>query len=115
MGFVLAKRIEKVLNGAKIIDPAKLETQLSVPFDIARQSLWDEVSKRTTSKGPLALLRTLGDAIPLIRDTMIAHYGLGADPAIAPLQAKVTAGEPYPQKPLFDFLSAKAPQIGNVT
>lgn len=115
LGFVLAKRLEKVMNGAAIIDPTKLQAQFSVPFDAARQSLWDEVSKRTTSKGPLALLRTLGDAIPLLRDAMIAHYGLGADPAIAPLQAKVTAGEPYPQKALFDFLSAKAPQIGNIT
>jgi hypothetical protein len=46
---------------------------------------------------------------------MIAHYGLDADPAIAPLRAKVALTDPYPQKALFDYLSVKAPQIGNVT
>ena len=46
---------------------------------------------------------------------MTTHYGLVADPAVATLQAQVTAGEPYPQRALFDFLSAKAPQIGNIT
>lgn len=115
LGFVLAKRLEKVLSGAAIIDPTKLDAQFSVPFDEARQCLWNEVSKRTALKGPLALLRTLGDAIPILRDAMIAHYGLGADPAIAPLQAKVAPTDPYPQKALFDFLSAKAPQVGNIT
>ncbi len=114
LGFVLAKRLEKVLSGAAIIDQAKLSTQLSVPFDEARQSLWDEVSKRTAYKGPLALLRTLGDAVPILRDAMITHYGLAADPAIAPLRAKVVPTDPYPQKALFDYLSVKAPQIGNV-
>lgn len=115
LGFVLAKRLEKVLSGAAIIEPAKLNAQLSVPFDEARQSIWDEVSKRTAYKGPLALLRTLGDAVPILRDAMITHYGLAADPAIAPLRAKVVPTDPYPQKALFDYLSVKAPQIGNVT
>lgn len=115
LGFVLAKRLEGVMAGASIIDAAKLKTELSAPFDLARQSLWDAVQKRTAYKGPLAILRNVGDAVPVLRDAMITHYGLGADPAIAPLQAKVTVGEPYPQKALFDFLSAKAPQIGNIT
>jgi hypothetical protein len=115
LGFVLAKRLEGVMAGAAIIDEAKVGGQLSLPFDQVRQSLWDAVQKRTPYKGPLAILRNLGDALPVLRDTMIAHYGLGADPAIAPLQAKVIAGEPYPQKALFDFLSAKAPPIGNIT
>jgi len=115
LGFVLAKRLERVLSGAAIIDQAKLNAQFSVPFDEARQCLWDEVSRRTSYKGPLALLRTLGDAVPILRDAMITHYGLAADPAIAPLQAKMVPTDPYPQKALFDYLSAKAPQIGNIT
>ncbi len=115
VGFVLAKRLEGVLASASTIDVTKLGSQLSVPFDEARQALWDAVQKRTSYKGPLAILRSLTEALPVLRDTMIAHYGLAADPAIAPLQAKITAGEPYPQKALFDFLSAKAPQIGNIT
>jgi hypothetical protein len=115
VGFVLAKRIERVLRGVSIIDPTKLDAQFSGPFDEARQCLWNEVSTRTIHKGPLALLRTLEDAIPILRDAMIAHYGLGADPAITPLRAKVLPSDPYPQKALFDFLSANAPQIWNIT
>ena len=115
LGFVLAKRLEGVMAGAAIIDLKKLDSQFSLPFDQARQSLWDAVCKRTPYKGPLAILRNLGDALPVLRDTMIAHYGLAADPAITPLQAKITIGEPHPEKALFDFLSAKAPQIGNIT
>jgi hypothetical protein len=114
LGFVLAKRLETVLSGAAIIDMTKLEAQFSVPFDTARQILWDEVSGRTAYKGPLALLRNLGDMIPILRDTMIAHYGMTADAAIAPLIAQGNAGQLYP-KPLFDYLAARAPQIGNLT
>ncbi len=105
LGFVLAKRLESVMASASIIDVTKLGGQLSIPFDAARQCLWDAMQKRTPYKGPLAILRNLGDALPVLKDTMIAHYGLTADPAIAPLQAKNTPGEPYPQKALFDFLA----------
>ena len=115
LGYLLAKRLEAVLSGAAVIDASKLSTQCSVPFDDARQCLWDEVNRRTAYKGPLALLRTLGDAIPIIRDAMVVHYGLAADPLIVPLQAKVVLTDPYPQKALFDYLSAKAPQIGSIT
>jgi len=45
---------------------------------------------------------------------MIEHYGLTGDSAIAPLKAKVTAGELYPQA-LFAYLARKAPQIGKLT
>lgn len=115
LGFVLAKRIESVLAGGAIIEEKKLESQLSLPFDQARQSLWNAVSKRTPYKGPLAILRNLSDALPVLKDTMIEHYILAADPAIPSLQSKTTVGEPYPQKALFDYLAAKAPQIGNLT
>lgn len=115
LGFVLAKRLEGVLAGASIIDVKKLESQLSLPFDHARQSLWDAMQEPVRYKGPLAILRNLRDCLPVVRDTMIDHYDLATDPAIAPLQARVTTGEEYPQKDLFDFLSAKAPQIGNLT
>lgn len=39
----------------------------------------------------------------------------GVDGAQGPKGDKGDKGEPYPQKALFDFLSAKAPQIGNIT
>lgn len=115
LGFVLVKRIRQAIAGAALIDEAKLKTELGAAFDLARQTLWGAVQPKTALKGPLAIFRNQTDAIPLLRDVMIDYYGLGADPAIAPLKAKVVATDPYPQKALFDFLSAKAPQIGNIT
>jgi len=115
LGFVLAKRIRQGITGAKLIDDEKLKTELGAPFDTVRQTLWSAVQPKTALKGPLAIFRNQTDAIPLLRDVMIDHYGLATDPAIAPLKAKVGSADPYPQKALFDFLSAKAPQIGNIT
>ncbi|HEY7088680.1 MAG TPA: hypothetical protein VH518_11365 [Tepidisphaeraceae bacterium] len=115
LGFILVKRIRTAISGAALIDETKLKAELGAPFDIARQTLWGAVQPRTVQKGPLAIFRNQTDVVPLLRDTMITYYGLGTDPALAPLQAKVTVGESYPQKALFDFLSAKAPQIGNIT
>ena len=115
LGFVLVKRISQAIAGAALIDEAKLKTELGAAFDLARQTLWGAVQPKTALKGPLAIFRNQADAIPLLRDVMIDHYGLGADPAIAPLKAKVVLTDSYPQKALFDFLSAKAPQIGNIT
>jgi hypothetical protein len=115
LGFILAKRIKHVISGVALIDETKLNTQLGAPFDAARQTLWGAIQPMTALKGPLAIFRSQTCAVPLLRDTMIAHYGLATDPAIAPLQSKATPGEPYPQKALFDFLSARAPQIGNIT
>lgn len=115
MGFILVKRIRQAISGVALIDEAKLKDGLGAAFDSARQTLWETTQPQTSLTGPLAIFRNLTDAVPILRDTMITHYGLVADPAIAPLQAKATAGEQYPQKALFDFLSAKAPQIGNLT
>lgn len=115
VGFVLAKRLEAVLASASVIDETKMKNQLSIPFDDARQRLVDAVKPLTVDKGPLAILRNLGDALPVLRELMVAHYGLATDPAIAPLRAKIAVGDAYPQKALFDYLSAKAPQIVNIT
>jgi len=115
LGFIMAKQVKQVIAGAKLIDETKLRTKLGVPFDAARQTLWGVVQPKTVLKGPLAIFRNQTDAVPILRDAMIAHYGLAADPAIARLQAKVVLTDPYPQKALFDYLSAKAPQIGNIT
>ena len=114
VGFILAKRIASVIGGTALIDDKKLATALSPEFDALRQKLWTVVQARAGGKGPLALFRNQAEAIPLIRDTMIEHYGLTGDTAIAPLKAKVTPGELYPQA-LFGYLAKKAPQIGNLT
>ena len=113
LGFVLAKRIENVLAGAAIIDTAKLNSQLSAPFDAARQNLWDAVQKRTSYKGPLAILRNISDALPVLKEAMIDHYGLATDPVL-PHKQGMKPGELY-QKDLFDYIGSKAPQIGNLT
>ena len=115
LGFMLVKRIRKAISGTAVIDNAKLKTELGAPFDACRQALWEAVEPKTAFRGPLAMFRGQTFVVPLLRDVMIQHYGLATDPAIAPLRAKVTVGEPYPQKALFDYLSAKAPQIGNLT
>jgi hypothetical protein len=113
LGFVLAKRIESAMAGASIIDAAKLNSELSVAFDGARQSLWDAVQKRTAYKGPLAILRNVGDALPVLRDAMVEHYGLAADPVL-PHKQNIKPGDLY-QKDLFDYIASRAPQIGNLT
>jgi hypothetical protein len=115
LGFILVKRLKKVISGTAIIDDAKLKAELGAPFDACRQALWEAVEPKTAFRGPLAIFRGQTYVVPLLRDVMIGHYGLAADPAIAPLRAKITVGEPYPQKALFDYLSAKAPQIGSFT
>ncbi|WP_198017219.1 AIPR family protein [Methylocapsa acidiphila] len=114
LGFILTKRLAKAIDGAVLIDSAKVLSALSLEFDALRQALWTAVQPRAVAKGPLALFRNQAEAIPILRDTMIAHYGLAADSAIAPLRAKVTPGELYPQA-LFAYLASKAPQIGNLT
>lgn len=112
LGFILVKQIRQAIKGASLIKEEKLKAELSAPLDTIRQALWGEIQPKTAFKGPLAIFRNQTDAVPLLRDVMIAHYGLAADAAIVRLQA--TPDDPY-QKPLFDFLSAKAPQIGNLT
>lgn len=114
IGFVLAKRVARQVDSAALIDASKISSALSVEFDSLRQSLWNIVEPRTVTKGPLSLFRNQGEALPIIRDTMIENFGLDTDPAIAPLRAKVTYGELYPQA-LFGYLASKAPQIGNLT
>lgn len=115
LGFVLVKRIKDAISAAVLMDETKLQAELSVPFDQCRQTLWATVQPKIVVMGPLAIFRNQTEALPLLRDAMIAHYGLAADPAIAPLRAKVTQGEPYPQSALFDYLSTRAPQIGNLS
>jgi hypothetical protein len=114
LGFILTKRVAKAIDGAVLIDNAKIATVLSLEFDGLRQALWNAVQPRTLFKGPLALFRNQAEAIPILRDTMIANFGLDTDPAIPPLRAKITLGELYPQA-LFAYLASKAPQIGSLT
>lgn len=113
LSFLFAKRLANIVAAPKLIDEKKILTELSKPFDDARQAFWDATSE-SLYMTPYGLFRNQSRAIPIVREAMIAHYGLGADPAIAPLRATVTPGELYPQA-LFSYLAMKAPQIGNLT
>ncbi|GAB6971102.1 hypothetical protein JCM16408A_18500 [Methylobacterium phyllosphaerae] len=115
IGFVLGKRIESTLAGATAVDPARLSGALSQPFDEARQALWNAVSARLqqADKGPLAIVRNVGEALPVLREAMINHYNLHSDPALPHVSIAVP-GELYPVK-LYDYLASKAPQIGGLT
>jgi len=44
---------------------------------------------------------------------MTVHYGLQNDPALPPLLALTIGNDAYPVR-LYGFLSARAPQIGNL-
>jgi hypothetical protein len=111
VGFILAKQLRDAINGTALIDPNKLSTAMSTPFDNARQAVWSEVEKRLNAygPGPLAQFRNLGEAMPLLERAMVALFGLQNDPAIPPLKAKID------NKDLFRHLASKAPQIANVT
>jgi hypothetical protein len=114
IGWVLAKRIIKEQQGAKLLDSAKLKNILVVPFDELRQIHWTETQKRLHLKGPLALFRNQSDAIPLLENILTSYYGLEADPVLGHKRSHYIPGIPYP-KALFDYLILKAPQIGNLS
>jgi hypothetical protein len=111
VGFVLAKQLRDAIGGTALIDPDKLRTEMSVPFDAVRAAVWDQVEKRVNAfgPGPLAQFRNLGETIPLLQKVMIGHFGLTQDPAIPALKTKPDNNE------LFKYLASKAPQIANVT
>jgi len=111
VGFIIAKQLRDVINGSALIDPNKLSTAMSAPFDNARQAVWTEVEKRVNEygPGPLAQFRNLGEAVPLLERAMITHFGLQNDVAVSRLTAKPDI------KDLFIYLASKALQIKDVT
>lgn len=106
--WVLSKRVRKAIDGKVLIETAKLETELSKPFDDLRQTLQDEIRKGF--RGPLAVFRNQGEALSVLLDVAISHYGLAADPAVAHKRAQQRAGQLYPVD-LFAYVVSKAPQI----
>lgn len=94
-----------------LLDEGKIETTLSKPFDDTRQMLADAINRCV--RGPLAVFRNQGEAIPVLKDLAIASYGLASDPVIAYKAAMSVKGEAYP-KELFDYVISKAPQIGGL-
>lgn len=122
LAWVLGKRVRDAINGAALLDDAKVKASMSKPFDQLRQTLWDQTKAATLfsagppalySKGPLALFRNQTDVVPLLERILIADYGLGADPVLEHKRKLYKAGQAYPQE-LFAYLVSKAPQIGNL-
>ena len=113
IAWVLAKRVSSAVNSAALIDPKKLQTALSVPFDQLRQTHWARTQAATTLKGPLALFRSQQDTVPLLQAVCIEHYGLSADPVVGHKVNQQKPGQQYPED-LFAYLVSKAPQIGNL-
>jgi hypothetical protein len=87
---------------------------LSSPFDQLRQSHWDHTKAAAMVKGPLAIFRNQGDAIPLLRKVAVQHFGLAADPVLEHKLKQQTFGQPYPLD-LFAYIAQKAPQIGGIS
>ena len=106
--WVLSKRLRKAIEGKNLIDDAKLKAELSRPFDELRQILQDETRK--CGRGPLAVFRNQAEALPVLIDVSVKHYGLEADPAVGHKKGQQRAGQLYPVD-LFDYLVSKAPQI----
>lgn len=116
IGWVLAKRVANECNGAKLFDESKLRNGIGVAFDQLRQMVWAVTENRIniTFKGPLALYRNQTETIPLLETIIIQNYNLVADPVGEFKRKQQTAGQAYPID-LFDYLIAKAPQIGNLS
>jgi hypothetical protein len=106
--WILSKRLRKAIDSKALLDDARINTELSRPFDELRQTLQDETRKQY--RGPLAVFRNQGEALPVLVEVAIHHYGLVADPAIAHKKTQQRAGQLYAVD-LFEYLVSKAPQI----
>ena len=106
--WVLLKRLRKAIDSKVQLDDAQIAVELSRPFDDLRQTLQDQTRK--AYRGPLAVFRNQGEALPVLTEVAIHHYGLSADPAIQHKRGQQRRDQPYPVD-LFDYLVSKAPQI----
>jgi hypothetical protein len=114
VAWMMAKRLRDAIAAPVLIDSGKLATVLSSPFDQLRQSHWDHTKAAAMVKGPLAIFRNQGDAIPLLRKVAVQHFGLAADPVLEHKLKQQTFGQPYPLD-LFAYIAQKAPQIGGIS
>lgn len=109
MAFTFAKRFRQAIEGVELVDPVKLRAVASAPYDQLRQSHWN-IIQAISYPGPLSLSKNLEATQKIIRQLMTEQYELTNDPALPPLLARSTLGQPYPLD-LFKYLDAKAKQI----
>lgn len=112
MAFVFAKQFRDVIGGNDLVQPEKLKSKGSAPYDQLRQHQWD-IIQSIPWPGPLAISKNQDRTLNGIRRLMVKQYGLKGDPAIKALRSKYITGQPY-QIDLFKFLASKAPQIKDV-
>lgn len=108
---VMMKRLRNRIGAAAIVDSATIPALISQPLDQLRQQAFDLGRQRLILEGPLAYFRNQGNVAAFLADLMETQFGLGADPAIAPLRNIQNAADAYPRKRLIDYLSSRAPQL----
>ena len=110
---VMMKRLRNRIGAAVVVDTAAIAALLSQPdtLDLLRQQTFALGQQRLTFEGPLAYFRNQSNVAAFLADLMETHFGLAADPAIAPLRNIQTAADAYPRKRLLDYLSGRAPQL----
>lgn len=109
--YVMMKRLRQRISAAAVIEAAMIPGLISQPLDQLRQQTFDLGRQRLTLQGPLAFFRNQTNVVAFLSDLMETHFGLAADPAIAPLRNIQNAADAYPRKRLLDYLSSKAPQL----
>ena len=107
VAWVLAKRIVKTINSNKLIDVSKLTSELSVPFDELRQTLFDETEKMLSASSVSAFFQNQTKVKDLIQNIMIAHYGIVLDEGMRRFEAANADG-------FFEHIISRAPQIENL-
>jgi len=115
LAYVLMKRLSYEIDMPSVINTEALENKLSYPLDQARNSLWAMVTpivppSNAAGPGPLALFKNQTYTIRVMKSTMIDNFSLLSDLVIPIKERMQTATQPYPID-LFNYLSAKAPQI----
>jgi hypothetical protein len=108
---VMMKRLRTRIGVAAVIDPATIPVLISQQLDQLRQQAFELSQQLLALEGPLAYFRNQGSVVAFIADLMETHFGLGADPTIAPLRNIQNAADAYPRKRLLDYLSSRAPQL----
>ncbi|KTT29576.1 abortive phage resistance protein [Pseudomonas oryzihabitans] len=108
---VMMKRLRNRIAAARVLEPGEVAALVSPRLDDLRQQAFDLGQVRLNGTGPLAYFRNQGNVVAFLADLMEGHYGLGGDPAVAPLRNIQNAADDYPRKRLIDYMSSKAPQI----
>jgi hypothetical protein len=108
LAWVLSKRIKNDIFAAKKLQISDLETAMSIPFDQARNRLFNIAQQQ--GRSPLSVFRNQTYAVLVIRQLMLEDYGLTNDPVIPHKEAQYSVNQLYPVT-LFDYMISKAPQI----